>query len=70
MRDKGNPIEKCAGDPGPPPAGKTPNPNPLVLVLLLLLVLVLLLLLLSSPHGKAGSAGKNQFYFLATLLEK
>ena len=41
-------------DPGPPPAGKIHNPNPLVLVLLLLV------LLLSSPHGKAGSAG-NKF---------
>ena len=42
-------------DPGPPPAGKIRNPNRLVLLLLLLVVL----LLLSSPHGKAGSAGKN-----------
>ena len=33
-------------DPGPPPAEKIDNPNPLVL-------------LLSSPHGKAGSAGKE-----------
>ena len=37
----------------PPPAEKIYNPNPLVLVLLLLV------LLLSSPHGKAGSAGKT-----------
>ena len=40
----------------PPPAGKIDNPNPLVL---LVVVLVLLVLLLSSPHGKAGSAGNE-----------
>ena len=37
----------------PPPAEKIYNPNPLVLLLLLLL-------LLSSPHGKAGSAGNHK----------
>ena len=42
----------------PPPAEKIYNPNPLVLLLLLVLLLVLLL---SSPHGKAGSAG-NEIY--------
>ena len=36
----------------PPPVEKIYNPNPLVLVLLLLL--------LSSPHGKAGSAGNYE----------
>ena len=40
-------------DPGPPPAQKIYNPNDLVLVLVLVL--------LSSPHGKAGSAGNKIF---------
>ena len=38
---------------GPPPAGKIPKPNRLVLLLSVCL-------LLSSPHGKAGSAGKKK----------
>jgi hypothetical protein len=33
-----------------------------LLVLVLLLVLLLLVLLLSSPHGKAGSAGKQEAF--------
>ena len=36
---------------GPPPAGKIPKPNRLVSAVCLLL---------SSPHGKAGSAGKHK----------
>ena len=41
---KGNPIGKCAGDPGPPPAGKfrdefdTPKFDVLVLLLVLLVL--------------------------------
>ena len=45
-------LKTVAYNGNPPPAEKIYNPNPLVLLLLLLL-------LLSSPHGKAGSAGKH-----------
>ena len=66
-RTPGPPPEKIhiqTGRPRTPAGGENPHPNPLVLVLLVLvllvLVLVLVLVLLSSPHGKAGSAG-NKF---------